>query len=600
MTSVRETSPALEREGRSTWRQRIRSVWVLGPVLAALQGFLVNSGAAGWGALEQAGYTTGTGDHYVLDPGGLRAADPTLFANDFFLESSPEPHWFFDYVTALGAMTDLAVVHFIYWCVGLLFFGFGAALLARRWAPRMPWIVGISFTILMALAPWYVAGTGSPMIASPIPAVVGGYAGFLTLAALLSSHRRTAAVMATATAVLHVQQGLVVALVLGATLAAVWISSKRISLPLALGTLGAAAGTAYGMLNSGFGASIADFVQVCDEMIPYHCSAHLWSDQVVFASLALIALAGFSFRLVPAQDRLVWCTSAGLIAFGLLSGMLADILRIPVLGTLAQGSNIYRLGALVIFFAVWGLLSFLINPARDLRSALVAAVWMLVSWAYLSNSGWQFDGASHRRIYLIVLPLLLIGATWPWVLSLLRRRGIVRRDIRRVPVSLGVSAFTAVLLIAAVVGGFIAPRPLNAAYIPNDDKREWGQAVEDAVPAGEVLLHAPNAQYIRLVSGRANIADCKNVPYGGQPYAEWKERIDDLGGWETQCRAGFAVAPFNDLSARELDRTAQKYDVRYMVLEEGQLDVLPDLEELGWTVALKPVNALNNYLLEKK
>ncbi|MGQ7310497.1 DUF6798 domain-containing protein [Microbacterium arabinogalactanolyticum] len=566
----------------------------MGPVLAALQGFLVNSGVAGWGALEQPGYTVGTADHYVLDPGGLRAADPTRFGNDFFLSSSPEPHWFFDYVTALGASTNLSVVFFLYWCVGLAFFGFGAAMLARRWAPRMPWIVGLAFTVLMFLAPWFVAGTGSPMIASPIPAVVGGYAAFFTVAALVSGHPRVAAVMATVTSILHVQQGLVVALVLGVTFVALWVRDKRMPVWVLIGTLGAAAGTAYGMIHSGFGASIADFVQVCDEMIPYHCSAHLWAPNTMVAAIALIVLSAFSIRLAAPQDRLIWATSIGLIGFGLLSGMLADYLRIPALGALAQGSNIYRLGAIVIFFAVWGLLSFVIRPARTRWDAVFAVAWLIVSVTYLRSGGWQFYGADQKRIYVILLPLLFAGALAPWLLSVLRRREPVR-----IPAPAGVIAVAGALVVAAIFGGFIVPRPLNAAYIPDPAKREWGAAVEALVPPGEVLLHSPNAPYIRLATKRADIADCKSVPYGGKPYAEWKKRIDDLGGWATQCRNGFPTAPFNDLSAADLDRVAQRYDIHYMVLEQGQLDVLPGLEELGWSVALKPINSLDNYVLHK-
>lgn len=566
----------------------------MGPVLAVLQGFLVNSGAAGFGSLEQAGYTAGTSDHYVLGPGGFRLEDPTRFANDFFLNSSPEPHWFFDYVTALGAATNLSVVYLLYWFLGLAFFGFGAAILARRWAPRMSWVVGIAFTVTMSLAPWSVAGTGSPMIASPIPAVVGGYAAFLAIATMLAGHRRTAAAMATITAILHVQQGLVVALVMVVLFVTLWARDRRPAIWIGVGAVGATAGTAYGLIHSGFGASVADFVQVCDEMIPYHCAAHLWSQDTLFGAIALIALSGFSIRLVARGDRPIWYATVGLIGFGLLSGMMADALRIPVLGTLAQGSNIYRLGALVIFFAVWGLLSFLIRPARTWPAAVIAIAWLLVAWAYLSSGGWQFYGSTGRRIYLVLLPLALVGATWPWLLKLLRRSNGLRP-----PRSAGVLLFTAVLVVAAVMGGFLSPRPLNATYIPNDDKREWGEAVEALVPAGEVLLHSPNAQYIRLATKRADIADCKNVPYGGEPYAEWKERIDDLGGWSTQCRNGFSVVPFNDLTAEELDRTAEKYGVTYMVIEEAQVDVLPDLADLGWSVELEPINALNNYLLKK-
>lgn len=586
---------------RSKQRRALRSIWIMGPVLAVLQGFLVNSGMQGKYSIERAGYTAGTGDHYVLGPEGLQSADPTRFVGDFFMDNAPEPHWFFDIVTALGASTDLSTTYLIYWFFGLAFFGFGAAMLARQWAPRFSWLAGIVFTVLMFLAPWAVAGTGSPMISSPIPAVVGGYAAFFAIAALLSGRYAVAAVMATVTSVLHVQQGLVVALVFVVTLIALWVRHKRPVSWLLIGVLGSVVGTAYGMLQSSFGGAIADFVRVCDEMIPYHCSAHMWGSQDVTGTVALVALSAFSVRLVPKDARIVWYSSVGLMGFGLLSGMFADILRIPMLGELAQGSNIYRLGAVVIFFTVWGLLSYLVKPAKSALDAAFAIAWVAVLWVYLSSGGWQFTGANGVRIYLILLPVAVVIAIGPWLLThtRLRERPWANERVRRLAASAGTGGFALILIIAAVAGGFVVPRPLDPSYIPDADKRAWGAAAEAVVPSGELLLQAPNAPYIRLTSKRGNIGDCKSVPYGGKPYEEWKQHLDDLGGWEVQCRSPFPSQPFNDLSAGQLNRVAEKYELHYMVLEERQLDVMAELEEMGWTVVLEPMNDLKNYVLKR-
>lgn len=571
----------------------------MGPLIALLQGFLVNSGLQGMYSIERAGYTAGTGDHYVLGPEGLHDADPSLFTGDFFMDNAPEPHWFFDIVTAIGASTDLSMTYLIYWFVGLAFFGFGTAMLSRYWAPRFPWIAALAFTFFMFLAPWAVAGTGSPMISSPIPAVVGGYAAFFAIAALLSRRFGVAAVMATVTAVLHVQQGLVIALVFGATLVVLWINDRRPDAWLFVGTAGAALGTVYGMLQSSFGGAIADFVRVCDEMIPYHCSAHLWGPREVIGAVALILLSAFSVRLMPKGARPVWYASVGLVGFGLLSGMFADILRIPFLGTLAQGSNIYRLGAVVIFFAVWGLISYLIKPAKSLIDALFVLPWLFVVWVYLSSGGWQFAGAEGRRIYAVLLPLGALVAFGGWLLFRLPKGEARKMRWRRFVAPIGTAAFTLVLVIASIGGGFVVPRALDPSYIPNDDIREWGEAVEATVPAGELILHAPNAPYIRLASKRGNIGDCKSVPYGGEPYAEWKEHIDDLGGWEVQCRWPFPGEPFSDLSGTELDAVADKYDLSFVVLDETQLDVLSELEVRGWNIVLEPINDLKNYVLHR-
>lgn len=569
----------------------------MAPVFSLLAGVLINSGVQGQGPLAHLGYTAGTGDQLVLSPDGMQMAEPSLFANDFFLESAPEPHWFFNLVTALGHSVDqLSVVYFIYWCIGLVFFGLATALLAQRWAPRMPWVAGAAFIFVMSLAPWAVAGTGTPMIAAGIPAVVGGFAAFLTCASLLTRRFALASVAAIVTSVLHVQQGLVVAIILSATLTIRWISQRRPDPWLLTGAIGSATLVAYGLLGNGFGGAIGDFVLVCDEMIPYHCAAHAWGPRTLLSASLAIILALYSLRLVP-RDRWLWGSSVGLIVAGLTLGILVDFARVPFLGPLAQGSNIYRLGALLAFFSVWGLISYLLKPVRGRADAAAFLVWLLVAWLYMSSGAWQFRGSTGWAIYVVLLVIAVVAAFGGKVAA--RFDASRRLDAARVSMA-ATGAAVAVLLVGAVSGGFLALRPLDAQFIPNDDIREWGESVEAAVPAGATILHAPNATYVKLATKRANIADCKNVPYGGAPYREWKQRIDDLGGWKEQCKFPFSPAPFNDLSASDLERAAEKYGAAYIVLEESQLDVLDDLDKLGWKVRLSPVNDLKNFLLERQ
>jgi hypothetical protein len=581
-------------------RRALESIWLMGPVFAVLSGVLVNWGNQGLGALSRGGYTAGTGDHYVLGPEGLRMADPSRFVGDFFLDAAPEPHWFFDLVTALGASTgDVSATYLVYWFVGLGFFGFGAALLAKAWAPRFAWVAGSAFVFGMFIAPWSVVGTGSPMIASPIPAVVGGYAAFFFCAVILTGRHVLSAVMAVVVAVLHVQQGLVVTIVIAVTGVALSIRDRRPNWALLAGAVGGGAVVAYGLSRNSFGGAIGEFVQVCDEMIPYHCSAHLWGAPAVLSAVALITLSAFSVRLVPREQRLTWYTSVGLMGFGLLSGMLADVLRIPALGALAQGSNIYRLGAVVVFFAVWGLFSYFLSPVRSRTDLVFFAAWLLVAWYVLSSGGWQVAGAYSWKLYALLVPLAILGAAAGW---LSRRREVVDRiGEGRTSLASGVAtaAVIAVLVASSIAGSFITPRGLDPQYIPNDAIREWGQQVERVVPSGEIILHSPNAPYIRLASARGNLGDCKSVPYGGDPYREWQERMDDLGGWRAQCLWPFPAEPFNALTSDELDAIAQKYDVDYLVLEGPQHDALPGLLAGDWTVVLEPFNELENIVLKR-
>lgn len=599
-TTAPEVSVSARAEalGASSTRDRrfLVSPWVMAPVLAALAGILINAGVQGQGALSHTGYTAGTGDQTVLTPDGLHLADPGLFANDFFLENSPSPHWFFNLVTAFGhQIGHLSTVYFIYWFVGLVMFGFATALLAKRWVPTHPWAASILFTVVMGLSPWAIVGTGSPMIAAAIPAVAGGFAAYLTCAALLTGRFPLAATAGALTALLHVQQGLVVAILLIASALFQTISRRRPAYALIAGAVASGALTGYGLWGSGFGGSISDFVQVCNEMIPYHCAAHLWSPATLIVAGAVIVLAVVGIRLVPMGDRVLWVTSVGLVAIGLALGLISDALRIPVLGDLAQGANIYRLGAVIVFFTMWGLISYAFSPVGGRRDRGLFLVWLVASAAYLIVPGWQFPNEFGWPTPILLLAVLVVSA---WGGRLIGRRpGKWGSRATKLPLT-GAWVASVLLLAMAFAGGFLRVQPLDVAIQPNAEIRAWGAAVQKVIPEGDIVLSAPNAMYMRLATLRANIADCKDVPYGGRVYAEWKDRLDDLGGWKVQCRSPYPGAPFNALSASDLDRAAHKYGARFIILEEGQMHNLPGLESLGWVVKLRPVNALQNVVLE--
>lgn len=560
--------------------------------LAAFCGLLVNWGNQGINSLTRGGYTAGTSDLYVLSPEGMRWADPTRFVGDFFIDNAPQPHWFFDIVTYVGSVIGhLSATYFVYWVIGLVFFGFSTAFLAKAWAPRISWIAAISFTVVLALAPWDPAGTGSTMIAAPIPAVVGGNAAVLFCAALLTGRRKTAYVFAIVTAILHVQQGFVVTLILVVLL--VWELFVRKSFTL-FGTLCALAAIGvvwFGLTWHSFGGEIKDFVQVCDQMIPYHCAAYTWSWQKISSSIALILLAGFTVWLVGRKYRAEWMISIGLAAFGLLLGLMADVWRIPAFGELAEVSNIYRLGALLLPFAIWGMLAFLIRPIREWRYFVVLLIWVALVWVYLGAPGWQL-GSVHSVWVAGALTLATLVSSLRFLLPSIwggRLRSGTFAAIGTVILTMG-------LLVPAVVAGEFTVRAFDIGFIPDRNIRAWGQAAQRVIPPGQVVLSAPNAPYIRLATSRGNIGDCKSVPYGGKPWRMWKSHMDDLGGWK-QCTSPFPAAPFNNLTAAHLTAMAHKYHVHYLVLEEGQLPNLPGLEHDGWQVIMRPINSLQNYVL---
>lgn len=553
---------------------------------ALLLGVLINSGNRGLLSGLPGGYSAGTGDHYVLSSMGLHWADPTRYAGDWFLEAAPQPHWFFDTLTYLGSSLGiLDLVYVLFWCFGLAAFGLAVAFLSRKWAPSTPWMFGAATTVLASLSPWMVVGTGSSMLALAIPAVVSANLVFLFIAAALTGRSRWMLAAAVLTAVVHVQQGAVVAVLLAALIVVHVLRHRVLPKAPAAALAATAAIVAAGLTARPVAANTGDFVDICNELIAYHCAAQLWGTSTVLYSLATIGLALFTVMYEPSGNRPVWGAVVGLPMIGLSLGLMANVLSVPFFGELAQGLNVYRLGALVMPFAIMGLLLPLFRLGN--KHLLAVLLLLVFTWDYLLSDSWAPvipASAAFAAAYLAVVLIPVVVRS--------------RRPERAVMTTrLSASALILLFLGTAVGTGSLTFRSLNTTYIPNAEVREWGEAVEKAVPPGESLLAPPLASYIRAATYRGVIADCKNIPYGGVPWAEWQERLKDLGGRD-QCLDRNPQA-YNGQSSEQLDRIAEKYDIRYMVVEQGQSDHIPELRELGWSTVLEPVNTIQNVVLHK-
>lgn len=554
---------------------------------ALLLGVLINSGNRGLYAGLPGGYSAGTGDHYVLSTKGLHWADPTRYAGDWFLENAPQPHWFFDSLTYLGSSIGaLDLVYLLFWCTGLLAFGLGVAFLSRKWVPRTPWLFGAAATVLASLTPWMVVGTGSSIISLAIPAVVSANLIFLFMAAALTGRSKWMLAAAVLCAVVHVQQGAVVAVLLAALIIVHVVRHRRVPMATAVTLAATAAIVAAGLIARPVAANTSDFVDICNEMIAYHCAAQFWDVPTILVSLAAIGLALCTLMYAPAGERAVWAAVVGLPMAGLLLGLMANMWSVPFFGELAQGLNVYRLGALVMPFAVMGVLLPVFRlGTKNLPAALLV---LLLTWEYVLDGSWT--PVIEQNIAFILAYLLVV-----LVPVFVRSRRTPGAALPATRVSAG-ALIVLFLAVPASTGG-LTLRGLDPTYIPNSEVREWGEAVEAAVPAGESLLAPPLATYVRAVTYRGVIADCKNIPYGGEPWNQWQERLGDLGGAD-HCREGDPSA-YNSLSSVQLDRVAEKYGINYMVVEDGQAGRIPELSDLGWEILLAPVNSLQNVVLTK-
>jgi hypothetical protein len=537
------------------------------------------------------GYTSGFGDHLVLSPRGRQWANPEEFLGDWTIANAPQPHWHFDGVTWFGStIGQLGAVYLAYWMISLLVFGAATSMLAPRWAPVHPWAATVLVSVLGAITPWWLLGTGSPMIAMALPVVLGGFLLYLAVGALLVERRLVACGAAIATAVVHLQQGAVIGVLLLAVVVVTFARSRRVDWYL-LGTGVACLGIVYAALSARpVAGHVKDFAEICAEIIPVHCEATLWSSNQILAGFALVGLAMLSCLYLPVEQRPRWATLVLLPTAGLILGIFADRWNVPTLGTLAQGLNIYRLTVLLLPLAVWGVLTPVFAQLRLWpRLAVLVLVLVLAFRA--------FGTAEYEPAYPLEQPaggwfMVLLAAA----LAIATLAATSRRGSARLLISAGAVGVVVSVVASMSASDTVRWKRFDPRLYQGSDIGAWGEIVRQVVPPGSQLVAAPLATYVRMVTGRAVVADCKYVPFGGPAWHEYVARIDALGGF-AQCSA-LDPAYFNLMPPEQLIDAAQRYGARYLVVEAGQRNWLPTLADHGWTVVVGPVNSLQNWVLE--
>ncbi|MET0235401.1 MAG: hypothetical protein ABW224_12225 [Kibdelosporangium sp.] len=550
---------------------------------AALLGFILH-----W----RYGYVAGTGDHLVLSALGRHWADPSAYANDWVIANAPQPHWFFDMVTWFGAVIGhLGAVYLAYWIVGLVVFGAATSILAKRWAPEHPWVATVLVTVIGGITPWWLLGTGSPMLAIALPGVLAGFLVYLALAALLTGRYRLAGMVAVVTAIVHVQQGGVLGvLLLAVGLVELFRSRPRRAEWWLFGGAAACFAIMFASLKARpVAGDMNDFAQACRQLIPYHCEASSWPSSLVWQGFALVGLALATVLYMTRATWPVWAATLALTALGLAIGVTVDRWDVPTLGVLAQGLNIYRLDVLLMPFAAWGLLAPIFVKQRVWVRWVSLAVVLYLTYQVLNTH-------SFEPVYPLVYPR---GGNWIGVAAVALVLGVLW-------VSLGRKFRFAIPAMGVVVAGSIFVsmwnstaielKPLDPAFIPDTDIRLWGEAVQRVVPPGEQLVAHPLGPYVRMVTERGVVADCKNGPYGGPAWHEYQARINAMGGFG-QCRT-LDPSGFDNLTPSQVSTLARTYQAGYLVVEVGQADDMPGLKSLGWTEVLGPVGPVENHIFK--
>lgn len=560
-------------------------------VLALMSEFFV--------ALSRPALTVGIGDHIVLAPLGIHWADPDAFAGDWFMTNAPQPHWLFDYVVMFGREIGLLPwVLFCYWLLTCFVAGMGTAVLARPWAREYAWGAVIAWPLMASIIPFNVAGSSWLGYPSAVPNMLGGGLLYLLSACVLTGRYRWTLILLPLLVTVHVQIGAIALVVsaLGAIACIPLLRRSHVS-PARVGRYAAvwvasAVLVVVALKARSVAADPKDFVEICNAYIPFHCAAAKWPPTWVLVALSCATLTIASVTYVRPARRVVFLGTIGVCAIGTLVAMLIDRAQVPVLGEMMQAYNGYRVGLAMYPYAAWGLLLPVLRPAVTLYRR-VAALVVVVAMPFLFVAGGSKVEFGHRTLQFGKREALIFGVYL--LLMLFAASGMHQRHALRLRRGrLAVVGLCAWVFLAGFTTKMFPAIPNSPVVWGSADATEWGRQARAVLPVGIQVLSPPGLTVYRLPLERGIVVDCKNIPYGGPAYAQWKERLDALGGWDRCGGDGY----FNAMPADRLVAVADRYGAdAILTLPDEHREQVRDLIALGWTYHHVRAGELNSAIL---
>lgn len=218
------------------------------------------------------------------------------------------------------------------------------------------------------------------------------------------------------------------------------------------------------------------------------------------------------------------------------------------LGRLAAQYNVHRLATLIEPLGAFALLCLVagLSSVRGRRRAGCAALAMVtfVAWSTMADSAVRGPQAARALVVAGLAAGLFVWfvprpSTWPrsWAIAV-------------------VAALSIVTLIAAT-GGSLG----EVGYDRGLPTVRAALAIKKSVPDSAIIAAPPDMYWLRAISQRSVVADCKAVPYGGAPWDEYMRRMEALGG---NCRG--RAHGWRSLTADDVEALRGRYGVTHVLL----------------------------------
>lgn len=488
------------------------------------------------------GYSFGYGEQMLLSVKGISWADPNAFVGDWFNEHAPQPHIVFDAITYFGEKINfLAGVYLLYFIASCSIFALATAFLAEYWLPSRLRYLQHLVNVLCVVGPVFLLGTFLTIHFQAVPNMAGGCLVYLAVASLITRRENIAAIAMLLAALMHLQHGIGVASIAILFTVLGLIEKRKLILATSAISLGISFAMAfYRDLLSGSSEIAHEAAEIGSTG---HLNVETWTTPSIVGGLFVLTLAILNFSLRGSHDKRIKLTlGIAIIAFGPIVGIISDLNNIEPFQSLARSFFIYRYSMVLAPFACWYLIRNLVNTGNQ------SVFRALSSFAVLIAGYIGFFSVTYSNFPRLKSTWVLVGII---ALAVSIRATCKKPDARIHLGFVSVGYLTAV----SIILGFIQfdSRWPQIDFSSTDNAVTISRSMGMALTSSDVLASDPSIPWIRPLSRRAIVADCKGVPYGGAPWNEYTRRLRALGVDKPNVCLGYKLLPLEKL--KELRQT---------------------------------------------
>lgn len=482
------------------------------------------------------GYSFGYGEQMLLSVKGISWADPNAFVGDWFNDQAPQPHIVFDAITYFGEKIQfLAGIYFLYFIASCFAFALATALLADQWLNQRLQYLQHLVNVLCVVGPVFLLGTFLTIHFQAVPNMAGGCLAYLAISSLITRRETLATFAMLLAALMHLQHGIGIASIAILFILFGLVERKKLIFVASAVSLGISFAMAFSRdLLSGSSEIAGEAAEIGSTG---HLNVETWTTPAIIGGIFILFLAVLNFVLIESHDRRARLTiTAAMIALGPGIGIIADLNNIEPIQSLARSFFVYRYSMFLAPFACWYLVRTLANSANKNRFRALGsfAVFIFGFIGYFSVTYSNFP--QLKSIW------VLIGfAALAVAMRLNNKNPVPRFNLVFVPVGY--------LITFALTLGFVqfGSRWPHIDFSPTDNAVTISRSMSTALMPSDVLASDPSIPWIRPLTRRAIVADCKGVPYGGAPWNEYTRRLRALGVDKPNVCLGYKVLSLQKL-----------------------------------------------------